>query len=71
MCCNSTYRLRYWNLLETDDNLKLSVVATVPTVYGIETGNGTEALFKEYLGCNSTYRLRYWNLQNKKNNALV
>ena len=37
-CCNSTYRLRYWNWKETLSCLKFhSVVATVLTVYGIET----------------------------------
>ena len=36
-CCNSTYRLRYWNLwLQRYSAFELSV-ATVLTVYGIET----------------------------------
>ena len=36
-CCNSTYRLRYWNLLALPYTKELSPVATAPTVYGIET----------------------------------
>ena len=37
VCCNSTYRLRYWN--NTQENLfgSPAKVATVLTVYGIET----------------------------------
>ena len=60
--CNSTYRLRYWNsnhpifLL-----LLLDCVATVLTVYGIET-DLFWMLIQVNEGCNSTYRLRYWNL---------
>ena len=36
------------------------IVATVLTVYGIET---QLPLYQDHnsLGCNSTYRLRYWN----------
>ena len=35
-CCNSTYRLRYWNY--SFSSIMLSyLVATVLTVYGIET----------------------------------
>ena len=63
-CCNSTYRLRYWNLPTNWVILPLNWywVATVLTVYGIET----YVLFLEHkvlkvLSCNSTYRLRYWN----------
>ena len=39
MRCNSTYRLRYWNvdLVDSTDFLDNLQVATVPTVYGIET----------------------------------
>ena len=35
--CNSTYRLRYWNLQLNVEEKKLIAVATVLTVYGIET----------------------------------
>ena len=35
--CNSTYRLRYWNPFIRLLNLSNSKVATVLTVYGIET----------------------------------
>ena len=34
-------------------------VATVLTVYGIETLQKLCKYFKEVAGCNSTYRLRY------------
>ena len=40
ICCNSTYRLRYWNytIMHTIRFYYLKRVATVLTVYGIETG---------------------------------
>ena len=39
MGCNSTYRLRYWNDSDDEDEVSESMltVATVLTVYGIET----------------------------------
>ena len=37
-------------------------VATVLTVYGIETWYYVRWLTHDVLSCNSTYRLRYWNL---------
>ena len=38
VCCNSTYRLRYWNeILIIPAFRKFKIVATAPTVYGIET----------------------------------
>ena len=43
--CNSTYRLRYWNLFEVIFVASASNVATVLTVYGIET---------HYLHCHSS-----------------
>ena len=36
-CCNSTYRLRYWNQFVATTLLNPTPVATVLTVYGIET----------------------------------
>ena len=36
-------------------------VATVLTVYGIETFYFEEKCVIIHIGCNSTYRLRYWN----------
>ena len=63
--CNSTYRLRYWNTIKTSGSLETSmasVVATVLTVYGIETWNVSILICFFYICCNSTYRLRYWNL---------
>ena len=35
--CNSTYRLRYWNSSINNPSTKATIVATVLTVYGIET----------------------------------
>ena len=85
ICCNSAYRLRYWNAWATNSEnekisklqqclpftvLKLFIchwhvkwinwVATVLTVYGIETHVINHKIV--YHGCNSAYRLRYWNL---------
>ena len=40
----------------------LLLVATVLTVYGIETGKMPPMLDEVFSSCNSTYRLRYWNL---------
>ena len=37
-------------------------VATVPTVYGIETSCWMNISDSDWTSCNSTYRLRYWNL---------
>ena len=58
-----TDRLRYevfQNLFLSPMNTGFSrdTVATVLTVYGIET-NVNAALFPVFKGCNSTYRLRY------------
>ena len=36
-CCNSTYRLRYWNKRIQKMLWWRNLVATVPTIYGIET----------------------------------
>ena len=39
VCCNSTYRLRYWNFFNRIPHFEFDyfAVATVLTVYGIET----------------------------------
>ena len=37
VCCNSTYRLRYWNSTLISSKALFNSVATVLTVYGIET----------------------------------
>ena len=60
--CNSTYRLRYWNVDISLYCIMLFCVATVLTVYGIETWYRL-ALRSVALAwrCNSAYRLRYWN----------
>ena len=64
--CNSAYRLRYWNQLMFWKNSSLLLqVATVLTVYGIETVPGTKTDVHYILSCcNSAYRLRYWNFRN-------
>ena len=36
-----------------------SAVATVLTVYGIETKKPSQLYYHYFVGCNSTYRLRY------------
>ena len=59
--CNSTYRLRYWNILDNQGDYIRITVATVPTVYGIETEVPTFQNVRISYCCNSTYRLRYWN----------
>ena len=61
--CNSTYRLRYWNSHGASDYRHFHVtVATVLTVYGIETNRQIVILLTTLIiCCNSTYRLRYWN----------
>ena len=44
-CCNSTYRLRYWNHIDVNivEAKSFKCVATVLTVYGIETTATYEA----------------------------
>ena len=62
--CNSTYRLRYWNviILAISTISDAIFVATVPTVYGIETSIFLQQeRHRIFQCCNSTYRLRYWN----------
>ena len=62
--CNSTYRLRYWNLACSISLSKKHKVATVLTVYGIETNQQIGSSGSNpVVCCNSTYRLRYWNLR--------
>ena len=85
-CCNSTYRLRYWNTRTQTLWIRRNCVATAPTVYGIETHwssysnrftvfelqqhlpftvlkpwDNSKIVSAWLLRCNSTYRLRYWN----------
>ena len=57
-------RLRYevfQNLILSPMNTGLlrPAVATVLTVYGIETTQSSWIVFSSFMGCNSTYRLRY------------
>ena len=74
--CNSTYRLRYWNHSKLQAFLMRRLeVATVLTVYGIETLKLKILFLWMWFGsCNSAYRLRYWNLKRlitKTNNVNV
>ena len=59
-CCNSAYRLRYWNRIISQDWWNTIVVATVLTACGIETSSSSWFLGRA-ASCNSAYRLRYWN----------
>ena len=49
----------FWNRINT--GFPDPAVATVLTVYGIETLDFSLDDFHNQKGCNSTYRLRYWN----------
>ena len=61
--CNSTYRLRYWNYKsQIIRYIEWAFVATVLTVYGIETTQRPNTVPSSISSCNSTYRLRYWNI---------
>ena len=84
--CNSAYRLRYWNVstgvfpqsiillqqclpftvlkLTTTLHKNTQRVATVLTVYGIETSSIFPLSVALLMRCNSAYRLRYWNTDN-------
>ena len=69
-CCNSTYRLRYWNFFgELYKDVIIEAVATVLTVYGIETKRKWICKIIDIKSCNSTYRLRYWNFPKSVRNT--
>ena len=63
-CCNSTYRLRYWNydiILEITFEFDRGCNSTYRLRYwNIRMRNLQNVLL---WSCNSTYRLRYWNTQ--------
>ena len=62
-CCNSTYRLRYWN--PAINVSMLLGVAGCNSTYRLRYWNKLVFNYAKNLagtGCNSTYRLRYWNL---------
>ena len=63
-CCNSTYRLRYWNDYIAIQRLR-SFFRRCNSTYRLRYWNVVNAAFSigEILrvSCNSTYRLRYWN----------
>ena len=61
-CCNSTYRLRYWN------TLRIRSFTMVPlrcnSTYRLRYWNLPPSQIDSQMlsiRCNSTYRLRYWN----------
>ena len=64
-CCNSTYRLRYWNGVANIFNTSRNS-ACCNSTYRLRYWNPTtyNNLPNLLLACcNSTYRLRYWNTQ--------
>ena len=70
-CCNSTYRLRYWNWVTSLNNAREEDVVIVLTVYGIETAFFHTSTTNWSCRCNSTYRLRYWNINTAPSNGCV
>ena len=60
MCCNNTYRLRYWNFSRGRSGGPGGLyVATTPTARGIETVTDLNSLAGKFTCCNNTYRSRY------------
>ena len=60
-CCNSTYRLRYWNaaIINNQDARTFKLQQYLPfTVLKLSISTSSKSSFNR---CNSTYRLRYWN----------
>ena len=63
--CNSTYRLRYWNLTSNQTDWSEHHPFRCNSTYRLRYWNlnvSTSNLLSN--GCNSTYRLRYWNCFN-------
>ena len=64
LCCNSTYRLRYWNLHACNFDCVIYCNSCNST-YRLRYWNPIQEKWIRVLlmtCCNSTYRLRYWNL---------
>ena len=61
-CCNSTYRLRYWNYSALEFFCHLAYCRCNST-YRLRYWNfsSTSLHTGEWYRCNSTYCLRYWN----------
>ena len=62
-CCNSTYRLRYWNKSTTSTGMFLYICCN--STYRLRYWNlssNTDLIEIIFKSCNSTYRLRYWNV---------
>ena len=59
-CCNSAYRLRYWNeWKDTWSFCPLLMLQQCLPLAVLKRNNSFAALMQR--GCNSAYRLRYWN----------
>ena len=61
-CCNSTYRLRYWNLYSLRPKA-LSLDSSCNSTYRLRYWNMYTKPITDtrLISCNSAYRLRYWN----------
>ena len=62
-CCNSAYRLRYWNILnylKHDVRTLLLLQQCLPLAV-LKLAAILDAKITLFLSCNSAYRLRYWN----------
>ena len=60
-CCNSTYRLRYWNAWYCASNLPTNFVALQQYLPFTVLKLIISLIVMHIRSCNSTYRLRYWN----------
>ena len=62
LCCNNTYRLRYWNTMSTV--LLFQLISALQQHLPLAVLKHSTVTFAMYFGvvrCNNTYRLRYWN----------
>ena len=60
-CCNSTYRLRYWNPLSASPLSNLTVLQQHLPFTVLKLISEANVCELSVYSCNSTYRLRYWN----------
>ena len=66
LSCNSTYRLRYWNLSVITWNYCWLVLLQQYLPFTVLKLNPISmSAFEIISSCNSTYRLRYWNEYNE------
>ena len=62
ICCNSAYRLRYWNEYPLEHSA--SVLKGCNSAYRLRYWNSEiSVIVIASFSCNSTYRLRYWNFK--------